>query len=192
MRYYEGSESNDFRNAAAGVAQFNVSHSYLVSVSETFGHTTCADLLGHYVGRKNVKRLQQTRRQNTYKFCRNRKIKSKKGGPKQTKLKNQQALRLNQALDSLIQSYWLYKRSLKNPSDTTEVTNWLKENYLKNKNSQKLKPMKLTSNPIILFYDLETGGFLETADITQIAITNGNSNHSEDMDDFVMPKKNFM
>ena len=113
VRYYEGSESNDFRNAAAGVAQFNESHSYLVSVSETFGHTTCADLLGHYVGRKNVKRLQQTRRQNTYKFCRNRKIKSKKGGPKQTKLKNQQALRLNQALDSLIQSYWLYKRSLK-------------------------------------------------------------------------------
>ena len=65
VRYYEGSESNDFRTAA-GVAQFNESHSYLVS--ETLGHTTCADLLGHYVGRKNVKRLQQTRRQNAYKF----------------------------------------------------------------------------------------------------------------------------
>ena len=112
MRYYGGSESNDFRTAA-GVAQFNESHSYLVSVSETLGHTTCADLLGHYVGRKNVKRLQQTRRQNTYKFRRNRKIKSKKGGPKQKKLKNQKALRMNQALDSLIQSYWLYKRSWK-------------------------------------------------------------------------------
>ena len=74
VRYYGGSESNDFRTAA-GVAQFNESHSYLVSVSETLGHTTCADLLGHYVGRKNVKKLQQTRRQNTYKFRRNRKIK---------------------------------------------------------------------------------------------------------------------
>ena len=74
VRYYGGSASNDFRTAA-GVAQFNESHSYLVSVSETLSHTTCADLLGHYVGRKNVKRLQQTRRQNTYKFRRNRKIK---------------------------------------------------------------------------------------------------------------------
>ena len=68
VRYHGGSESNDFRTAA-GVAQFNESHSYLVSVSETLGHTTCADLLGHYVVRKNVKRLQQTRRQNTYKFA---------------------------------------------------------------------------------------------------------------------------
>ena len=74
VTYYGGSESNDFRTAA-GVAQFNKSHSYLVSVSETLGHTTCADLLGHYVGRQNVKRLEQTRRQNTYTFPRNRKIK---------------------------------------------------------------------------------------------------------------------
>ena len=49
--------------------------------------------------------------------------------------------------------------------------------------------MKLTSNPIILFYDLETGGFRKTADMIQIAITKGNSNHSEDMNVFVMPKK---
>ena len=34
VRYYGGSESNDFRTAA-GVSQFNESHSYLVSVSET-------------------------------------------------------------------------------------------------------------------------------------------------------------
>ena len=49
--------------------------------------------------------------------------------------------------------------------------------------------MKSTSNPIILFYALETRGFRKTADIIQIAITNGNSNHSEDMNVFVMPKK---
>ena len=49
--------------------------------------------------------------------------------------------------------------------------------------------MKLTSNPIILFYDLETRGFRKTPDIIQIAITKGNSNHSEDMNVFVMPKK---
>ena len=78
---------------------------------------------------------------------------------------------------------------MKNPSDTTEVTNWLKENHWKGKNSRKLKPMRLTSNPIILFYDLETGGFRKTADIIQIAITKGNSNHSQDMNVFVMPKK---
>ena len=96
---------------------------------------------------------------------------------------------MNQAMDFLIQSYWLYKR-VKNPSDTTEVTNWLEENHWKDKNSQKLKPVRLTSNPIILFYDLETGGFRKTADIIQIAITKGNSNHSEDMNVFVMPKKN--
>ena len=78
---------------------------------------------------------------------------------------------------------------MQNPSDTTEVTNWLKENHSKDKNSQKLKPMNLTSNPIIIFYDLETGGFQKTADIIQIAITKGNSNHSKDINVFVMPKK---
>ena len=50
--------------------------------------------------------------------------------------------------------------------------------------------MKLTSNPIILFYDLETGGFRKTADIIQIAMTKGNSSHIEDMNVFVIPKKN--
>ena len=49
--------------------------------------------------------------------------------------------------------------------------------------------MKLTCNPIILFYDLETRGFQKTADIIQIAITKGSSNHSEDMNVFVLPKK---
>ena len=78
---------------------------------------------------------------------------------------------------------------MEKPSDTTKVTNWLKENHSKGKNSQKLKPMKLTCNPIILFYDLETGGFQKTADIIQIAITKGNSNHSEDMNVSVLPKK---
>ena len=78
---------------------------------------------------------------------------------------------------------------MENQSDTTEVTNWLKENHSKDKNYQKLKPMKLTSNPIILFYDLETGGFRKTADIIQIAITKGNGNHSQGMNVFVMPKK---
>ena len=55
------------------------------------------------------------------------------------------------------------QKIVEKPSDTTEVTNRLKENHSKDKNSQKLKPVKLTSNPIILFYDLETGGFLENS-----------------------------
>ena len=87
VRYYGGSESNDFRTAA-GVAQFNKSHSYLVSVSETLGPTTCVDLLGHYVRRQNVKRLEQTRRQNTYTFPKNRKIKKKTKKEIQSKKKS--------------------------------------------------------------------------------------------------------
>ena len=77
----------------------------------------------------------------------------------------------------------------KNPPPPPPVGNRVKENHSKDKNSQKLKPMKLTSNPIILFYDLETGGFRKTADIIQIAITKGNNNHSEDINVFVIPKK---
>ena len=91
VRYYRGSESNDIRTAA-GVAQFNESHSYLVSVSETLGHTTCADLLGHYVGRQNVKRLQQTRRQNAYKFRRNRKIIKQKRRSKAKKVEESEGI----------------------------------------------------------------------------------------------------
>ena len=81
------------------------------------------------------------------------------------------------------------QKIVEKPSNTTEVTNWVKENHSKDKNFQKLKPMKLTSNLIILFYDLETGGFRKTADIIEIAITKGNSNNSENMNVFVMPKK---
>ena len=91
VTYYGGSESNDFR-IAAGVAQFNKSHSYLVSVSETLGHTTCADLLGHYVGRQNVKRLKQTRRQNTYTFPRNRKIKKQERRSKAKKVEESEGI----------------------------------------------------------------------------------------------------
>ena len=91
VRYYGGSKSNDFRTAA-GVAQCNESHSYLVSVSETLGHTTCADLLGHYVGKKNVKRLQQTRRQNTDKFRRNRKIKKQERRSKAKKVEESEGI----------------------------------------------------------------------------------------------------
>ena len=58
------------------MAKFNESHSYLVSVSETLGRTACADLLGHYVGRKNVKGLQQTRTQDTYTFSQKQKDKN--------------------------------------------------------------------------------------------------------------------
>ena len=188
VRYYGGSESNDFRTAA-GVAQFNESHSYLVSVSVSLGHTTCADLLGHYVGRKNVKRLQQTRRQNTYKFRRNRKIKTQERRSKAKKVEESEGITYESGIGLSDPELLALQKIVENPSDTTEVTNWLKENHSEDKNSQKLKPMKLTSNPIILFYDLETGGFRKTADRIQIAITKGNGNHSEDINVFVMPKK---
>ena len=46
----------------------------------------------------------------------------------------------------------------------TCITNWGKENHLKDKNSQKFKPIKLTS----LFYDLETRGFPKTEDMIKL------------------------
>ena len=144
MRYYG---SNDFRTAA-GVAQFNESHSYLVSVSETLGHTTCVDLLGHYVGRKNDKRLQQTRRRNTYKFRRNRKIKKAR---KKVQSKKKLSITYDSGIGFSDPELLALQTIVEKPSDTAEVTNWLKENHSKDKNSQKLKPMKSTSNPIILF-----------------------------------------
>ena len=186
MRYYGGSESNDFQTAP-GVAQFNESHSYLVALSETLGHTTCVGLLGHYVGRKNVKRLQQTRRQNTYKCRRNRKIKKQERRSKAKNVEESEGNMYEQSSGLSDPELLAPQKIVEKPSDTTEVG--LKKITRKIRNSQKLKPMKLTSNPIILFYDLETGGFQKTADIIQIAITKGSSNHREDMNVFVMPKK---
>ena len=122
MRYYGGSESNDFRTAA-GVAQFNESRSYLVSVSETLGYTTCADLLGNYVGRKNVKRLQQTRRQNTYKFRRNRKIKKQALRSKAKKVEESEGIAYESGIGFSDPELLALQKIAEKPSDTTEVTN---------------------------------------------------------------------
>ena len=134
-------------------------------------------MVGHYVGRKNVKRLQQTRRQNTCKFRRNSNIKKQEKRSKAKKVKESEGITYESGTGLSDPELLALQKIEENPSDTTEVTNWLKENHSKDKNSQRMKPMKLTSNPIILFYDLETGGFRKTADVIQIAITKGNINH---------------
>ena len=76
VRYYGGSASSDHRTAAA-ISQFNEGHGYLVQASIILKHKTCLGVLGRYVGKRNLERARQSRRQRTFYFRRSRRNKKK-------------------------------------------------------------------------------------------------------------------
>ena len=80
------------------------------------------------------------------------------------------------------------QKIVEKPEDTKEVNLWLpkKNTSAKSKNSVKSNHvLPLEIEPVLLFYDLETGGFHN--DILQISITRGHENSEEDLNVYILP-----
>ena len=84
MRFYGGSESSDYRTAAA-IAQFNEGYSYLSMVTDKLNHRPNLHFLTKYIGKYNVKRHRQAMSQKTTVFKKNRKERRKQRKQKDQK-----------------------------------------------------------------------------------------------------------
>ena len=75
------------------------------------------------------------------------------------------------------------------PSDTRILEDWSKKKCATRRRICKMVSLPFSSQPIMLYYDIETGGFFKDSDILQVAITRGNNTAQEDLNVFALLTK---
>ncbi|KAK3710522.1 hypothetical protein QZH41_000859 [Actinostola sp. cb2023] len=172
-RYYGGSESSDFRIAAA-VAQFNEGHDYLQQVRQQFTPNQPRSNLQTYATRMNRKRKQQYERKSQPKVkVRRRCLKAKKGAKLKRKEQKEGTTYQSGIGFTAIVSDEDVARYTENSSGYHQVQKYLEDNRLLQNitEAQHTKQAldKEKGDTATLTFDLETTGFSKDAEILQLS-----------------------
>ena len=165
IRFYGGSESSDYR-AAAAIAQFNEGLSYhRQMVTDKLNHRSNLHFLTKYIGKYNVKRHRQAMNQKTIVFKKNRKERRKQ---RKKKIKRKKEWKEQQSGIGLNNEHTALVQSLLEEKDDPQpkMEQWRKACCLSAPNFVSLAREE---SVCFIFYDIETGRLGKNADILQFA-----------------------
>ena len=166
IRFYGGSESSDYRTAAA-IAQFNEGYSYLSMVTDKLNHRSNLHFLTKYIGKYNVKRHRQAMNQKTTVFKKNRKERRKQRKQKDQKKERMEGTTYESGIGLNNEHTALVQSPLEEKDDPQpKMEQWRKACCLSAPNFVSLAREE---SVCFIFYDIETGGLGKNADILQFA-----------------------